>query len=104
MPGIDEQGNDDDAEKIIASRPAMWRIVENCMKDGTLEALRNGKLTTSLGMGRKKPATAKAHARGSGGGVMVDFGSTPAPNEVQAAQDQGLSDESDGEFFERRGS
>lgn len=103
IPGIDAHGNDDDAERIIASRPAMWRIVKNCMKDGTLEALRNGKLTKPLGMGRKKPAAAKAHARGHGGGVMVDFGSTPAPNDVRSARDGGSNDESDGEFFEKEG-
>lgn len=73
------------------------------MKDGTLEALRNGKLTKSLGMGRKKPAAAKGHARGEGGGVMVDFGSAPAPNDVQAVEDEGSGDESDGEFFEKEG-
>ncbi|KAL9001893.1 MAG: hypothetical protein Q9188_005153 [Gyalolechia gomerana] len=26
------------------SRPAMWKVVESCMKNGTLEALRDGKL------------------------------------------------------------
>lgn len=99
----EEQGNGGDTEKILASRPAMWTIVENCMRNGTLESLRNGKMTTTLSMRSKKPAATKAHARGPGGGVMVNFGSAPEPTKARPSREQQSGDESDGGFFEKRG-
>lgn len=99
----EERGNCGDKEKMQASRPAMWTIVENCMRNGTLEALRNGKMTTTLIMRNKKPAATKARARGPGGGVMINFGSAPEPTEARPSKEQDSGDESDGGFFEKRG-
>lgn len=98
-----EHGNGGEADIALASRPAMWRIVENCMREGTLEALRNGKLSITISMGNKKPTKAKAHARGPEGGVTVDFGSKPEPTEARKEEEQDSSEESDGGFFEKRG-
>lgn len=97
----EEHGNDGDTEKILASRPAMWHVVENCMRNGTLEALRNGKMTTTLTMRSTNPAATKTYARGSGGGVMIDFGAAPETTERGQSQEQDDSDKSDGGFFEQ---
>ncbi len=99
----EEHGNGGGTQKVQASRPVMWKIVEKCIEDGTLEALRNGKLTTTLATGRKKPASAKAHARGPGGGVMTNFSTAPEPTKKRPSQERDSSDESDGGFFEERG-
>ncbi len=96
-----EHGDGGGTQKIPTSRPDMWTIVEVCMRNGSLEALRNGKLTTTLSTRSKKPAATKAHARGPGGGVMINFGSAPEPTKARSTQEQDSMDESDGGFFEK---
>lgn len=92
-----ENGNGGEAQVALASRPAMWRIVESCMKQGTLEALRDGKMTRELPITSRPPP--KDHARGPGGGVMLDASKS---NSSKAAQpnEREVDDESDGGFFE----
>lgn len=101
MVGAEEHGNGADGVNVLPSRPAMWNIVEICMRNGTLDALRNGKLTTKLAVGGNKPASAKAHARGPGGGVMINFGTAPESTTARPPQEQDSSGESDGGFFEK---
>lgn len=78
-----------------ASRPAIWAVVEQCMRAGTLIALRDGKL------GRKLP---EAEARVS---ELItrsrDENRTVEGEEASSNKDHGLKDEenaSDGGFFE----
>lgn len=97
----EEHGNDGDTEKILASRPAMWHVVETCMRNGTLEALRNGKMTRTLTMRSTKPAATNTHVRGPGGGVMINFGAAPEATKPDQPQKQDDSDKSDGGFFEK---
>ena len=42
--GTDNKG----ARKAGVTRPSIWTVVEKCMTDGTLEALRDGRLRRSL--------------------------------------------------------
>lgn len=37
----------------VADKPAMWHVVEKCMKDGTLDMLRDGKLESGAKAGEK---------------------------------------------------
>lgn len=78
-----------------ASRPAMWAVVEECMKAGTLISLRDGEL------GRKLPE-AEANAsvsitRGRGGHRTLQ-GKGASSNTGQALMDE--ENDSDGGFFE----
>ena len=53
-------------EKGEADRPPLWRLVEKCMVEGTLEALRDGKVG---GKGRGRPG---GEGRGGRGGGEVE--------------------------------
>ena len=95
-----EDGNGGEAQTALASRPAMWTIVENCTREGTLDALRDGKMTQNLSVNRTKQLP-KNHAKGPGGGVMLD-GSTATPSKKETpSQHMDVDDDSDGGFFER---
>ncbi|KAE8349857.1 rRNA-processing protein efg1 [Aspergillus coremiiformis] len=48
-----------------AENPAMWHTVEKCMKDGTLELLRDGKLTTHNKNGESSAGTKRTATRSS---------------------------------------
>ena len=94
----------DETDMVPPSRPAMWSVVEGCMNTGMLDALREGKLTKSMSVGRKRPPEKKKkgmrdHERGPGGGVMLDSGKA-ATREAKLGSGIG-GDESDGGFFER---
>ena len=39
-----QENNEDNTNEQPPPRPAMWKIVEKCMEQGTLEDLRDGKL------------------------------------------------------------
>ncbi|KAF7588392.1 18S rRNA maturation protein [Aspergillus hancockii] len=58
-----KDGDGDAGYKLVhataAEKPAMWHVVEKCMKDGTLDRLRDGKLTTSDGNGQSRVETKK---------------------------------------------
>ena len=103
-----ETGNGGETERALASRPAMWRIVEKCMEDGTLDALREGKMNQTLAIrdnssikkpSNRKPSMKKAlaqkiHAEGPGGGVMIEG------DHSMADPSKETNDDSDGGFFE----
>lgn len=78
-----------------ASRPAMWAVVEQCMRAGTLISLRDGNL------GRKLP-DAEASASGSitrgRGEYRTLQGKGASSNTGQALKDE--KNDSDGGFFE----
>lgn len=94
-------------EKVVgAEKPPIWALVEKCMADGTLEALRDGKLGGgSLVLGRGRPKgdggakgsgevveKAKKSGREGGGGVKLTGGAV--------SDGDGDEDMSDGGFFE----
>lgn len=79
-----------------ASRPALWAVVEQCMREGNLIALRDGKL------GRKLPE-AEAQASGS---ITRRRGENQKleREDASSSRDPVLKDEekeSDGGFFEK---
>ena len=77
------------------SRPAMWAVVEECMKAGTLILLRDGEL------GRKLPepeANAKVSITRGRGEYRTLQGKGASSNTGQALKDE--ENDSDGGFFE----
>lgn len=78
-------------------KPAMWTVVENCMKDGTIQALRDGKLRTKDDQkpGAQPPAK-RADPRKS---QKQPENGHPAENSGRPAVEE-KEDESDGGFFE----
>lgn len=98
-----DHGNGGEAEEAVKRRPAMWYVVENCMREGqgALESLREGKMTREMPMvgGGKKPPPPRNHAKGPGGGVMLDGGKAK-PTVGERADDMMDDGQSDGGFFE----
>lgn len=94
-------------------KPAMWHVVEKCMKDGTLELLREGKLDTpdvdSTGKGSQKPKKDK-HAQSKTDQTKSKSKKSEYKDTKHATKGKGRSvtsaasdengDESDGGFFE----
>lgn len=73
----------------------MWKMVERCTADGTLEALRNGNLATGIPVGNRKPAPEKPTWKRQGE-------NGPAGSKVpKSAAPQERDEESDGGFFEK---
>ena len=82
------------ARKLVAERPALWKVVEQCTADGTLEALRDGKLATRIPVGKRKTTLEKLRSKGESknGRDESELSKSAVPQE----QDEG----SDGGFFE----
>ncbi|KAL8667307.1 MAG: hypothetical protein Q9202_000880 [Teloschistes flavicans] len=86
-----------DERTVAPEKPAMWTVVENCMKDGTLQALRDGNLRTNTNLtSRAQPPAKSAGPRRfqkqrNDGHPAEDSGRTTAKER---------EDESDGGFFE----
>ncbi|KAL5361970.1 rRNA-processing protein efg1 [Aspergillus floccosus] len=94
-------------------KPAMWHVVEKCMKDGTLELLREGKLDTpdvdSTGKGgqrlkkdkqaKSKTDQTKSKSKKSEHKDTKHTTKGKGRNVTPAASDEN-GDESDGGFFE----
>ena len=76
------------ARKLVTRKPAMWKTVEQCTADGTLEALRDGKLATDTAVEKKKLDNEEPREGKNGSKTSK----SPPPKE----QDE----ESDGGFFE----
>ena len=49
--------------KLGGPRPPLWSVVEQAMADGTLEDLREGKMRTTLVVGRNKPTASQEPKR-----------------------------------------
>lgn len=80
-------------------KPAMWKVVEKCMEDGTLDALRDGTLDIVLGIGRMKLFKKDTRSLKSQMKNKVNFGSKPSMN----GQSTEMDEDSDGGFFEEYG-
>ena len=88
----DTGGEKPPARKLVMEKPAMWKVVERCTAEGTLEALRDGKLATSIS---RKPAVqetrSKSESKNSRAGSKSSQGAVPQEQQHE---------ESDGGFFE----
>lgn len=87
-----------DAPKTRQDKPAIWTVVEACMANGTLQALRDGKLqTTATAMPlRPQPAAPGTWHRKSGKQNQKASVTGTSANLAANEQDEG----SDGGFFE----
>ena len=85
----DTPGGETAARKLVTVKPAIWTVVEQCTADGTLEALRDGKIMTGLSVKEKKPRSTRKDENGLAG-------SKPA-KDIAPQEDE----ESDGGFFEK---
>ena len=86
------------SKKEVVSKPRYWAVVEQCMQDGTLDALREGKLA-------RVPRNAKGKQRASTTSRRYTSTSKTASQtgkgkSVARTQPKGEEDESDGGFFE----
>ena len=82
------------ARKLVAERPALWKVVEQCTADGTLEALRDGKLATRILVGKRKTTPEEPRSKGEPKNGRDD--SKPSKSAAPQKDDEG----SDGGFFE----
>lgn len=90
----DAGGGETAARKLVTEKPAMWKVVEQCTADGTLEALRDGKLATGIPVGHWKPALEKPSSKSQS---KNDRGRSRSS---KSAALQEHDEESDGGFFE----
>lgn len=55
-PDPKDQGSERKDEAVLSlSKPPLWEIVEHCMKQSNLDALRDGKLSTKTPSSKGKP-------------------------------------------------
>ena len=90
----DTRGGEIPARKMVTVKPAIWKMVEQCTADGTLEALRDGKLGTGVSTKEKKPSLEKPRSTRKGENGLA--GSEPAKDTTPQE-----GEESDGGFFEK---
>lgn len=76
------------ARKLVAEKPAMWKVVERCAAEGTLEALREGKVIAAM----EKRRESKNGGRAAGSKKALK-----RPGTQEQEQDEAKSD---GGFFE----
>lgn len=91
----DAEGGETAKRKLVAKKPIMWQVVEQCTAQGTLEALRDGKVATSISIGERKPS-APEKPRSKQDNKNGPAGLKSSKTTARQAQD----DESDGGFFE----
>ena len=82
------------ARKLVTEKPALWKVVEQCTADGTLEALRDGKLATRIPVSRRKTTPEKPRSKGESKNSRDE--SQSSKSVAPQRQDEG----SDGGFFE----
>ena len=87
-------GEETPARKLVMEKPAMWDVVERCTADGTLDALRDGKLATSMVAGNSTHRPEKDRSKSQGKNDRT------ASKASKGAVAQEQHDESDGGFFE----
>ena len=85
-------GENPPARKLVAEKPAMWKVVERCSAEGTLEALREGKLLTTGIIPASEEATRESKNRRRRGAGSEN------PSKRAVTQDE--EEKSDGGFFE----
>lgn len=91
----DAEGGETAARKLVTEKPAMWQKVEQCTVEGTLEALRDGKLAICTPIDKRK-SSAPERPRSKHDNKNGRAGSKSSKATVRQVQDE----ESDGGFFE----
>ncbi|PLN76357.1 hypothetical protein BDW42DRAFT_178910 [Aspergillus taichungensis] len=106
-----ESADDGDSKTVYkpvhataAEKPAMWRVVERCMKEGTLDRLREGKLgedSSAKGEkeGRKEKDTTRKKQKESGASGKSSDKAGSRKRDVPVVPEE-QDEESDGGFFE----
>ncbi|KAK3723440.1 hypothetical protein LTR37_001692 [Vermiconidia calcicola] len=94
-----EEGAEDGVEDETAATERkgdaeMWQRVKQCMSDGTLDALRNGKLMGEVDVEREEPPSARREKKVLGKKNAGKGKSAPQPEPM------GSDDETGGGFFE----
>ncbi|KAI4280981.1 MAG: hypothetical protein L6R35_005780 [Caloplaca aegaea] len=79
------------------TKPAMWTVVENCMANGTLQALRDGKLQTSVAMPLRPRKAAAKTIHGQADKPEPKIKATTHSGSLVIENQEG---DSDGGFFE----
>ncbi|PKY06530.1 hypothetical protein P168DRAFT_325388 [Aspergillus campestris IBT 28561] len=111
-----KSADDDDTSKTVykpvhataAEKPPMWHVVEKCMKEGTLDRLREGKLGADGSSARvekegRKEKETKARKEKSGGGASgkaADRAGSRRRDVPVPVVPEEQDEESDGGFFE----
>ena len=90
----DTPGGEAAARKLVTVKPAIWNMVEQCTADGTLEALRDGKLVTGISAKEKKPPPEKPRSTRK---VENGLAESKLAKDIAPQEDE----ESDGGFFEK---
>ena len=86
------------ARKAGTTRPAIWKVVEDCMTGGTLEALRDGKLRSLLDERLQQNMSSKARLMEPSKKTGNQNGKVVSPvRKISPAEQDG---DSDGGFFE----
>ena len=104
-----QENNEDNADGQPPARPAMWKVVERCMEQGTLDALRNGTLGDEdlvLSFTKMRPFKRQLPIRSIQSKNQSDrFTKKISPNHqaVVAGQADEMDEDSDGDFFEEAG-
>ena len=88
----DTGGEETPARKLVTEKPAMWKVVQQCTVDGTLEALREGKLATGIPAGKRASAPEKPTSKHNNKNISAKSSKSAVPQEQH--------EESDGGFFE----
>ena len=104
-----QENNENSPNEGLPPRPAMWKIVEKCMEQGTLDALRNGTLgdedlvlsfTKMRPFKRQLPIRSIQSTKQSGRfSRKINYNHEP----VVAGQADEMDEDSDGGFFEEAG-
>ncbi|PYH95525.1 hypothetical protein BO71DRAFT_200049 [Aspergillus ellipticus CBS 707.79] len=111
--GDDEKDEDDDARlgpihATVAEKPAMWHAVEKCMREKTLDLLRDGKLDAAAGGEKKKKKRSEQKSSSSSSSRKTEDRKRTKTVVVAAKKEQDTKmrdaddggDDSDGGFFE----
>ena len=93
----DASGDGKAARKLVAEKPPMWKVVERCAADGTLEALRDGKIATGMSLAKKELTGERSGSKRKGKNGRA--GPQSSKSEVLQKQDE-EDDDDDGGFFE----
>ncbi|GAB7355856.1 hypothetical protein MBLNU459_g6516t1 [Dothideomycetes sp. NU459] len=100
---VQEGSADNEAEKLVEKQgdPDMWKLVEKCMEQGKLDALRNGKLLKGVSSRQDDDMAPTSASKGKKAKEKADKVKAKKAKQVkEQSQQQEEDEESDGGFFE----
>lgn len=103
--GDAEEGAEGSADVVAQGDKKMWALVEKCMADGTLDALRNGKIGleergTMTSAPAVKKQLVKSKAKAGRNAPAADVHGTRRERRAAKAAEKEEEDDSEGGFFE----